>query len=467
MSFACSFRIISLFYFNIYINIKTETKLIIFNFIKIIFNYEGLSVTQLESARKGQITDEMEKIAKEEDISVQKLIKNVEKGIIVIPKNINGKSTPKGIGKGLTTKINANVGSSSEIENIGIEVEKAKIAVKYGADAVMDLSTGAHLKEVRKKIMSAIDVPIGTVPIYEAAVGASQKKSAVINMDEDDMFNAIINQAREGVDFMTIHSGITRDTVDKVKKSERIMGIVSRGGAFLAAWILQNEEENPLYRNYDYLLEIAHEYDVTLSLGDGLRPGCLADASDIPQIQELIILGQLVERARDAGVQVMVEGPGHVPIDQIQANMKIQKSICKGAPFYVLGPIVTDLAPGYDHITSAIGGAIAASSGADFLCYVTPREHLSIPNVQAVIEGVIASKIAAQAADISKGIKSAWNSELEMAKARRCFDWNKQFELAFDKETPRKYRESTPTKGDMCTMCGEFCALRIVRDNLG
>jgi len=424
-------------------------------------------VTQLESARKGQITNEMEKVAKEENIEIQKLIKRLSKGYITIPKNVNGKSIPKGIGKGLTTKINANVGSSSEIENIEKEVEKARTAVKYGADAVMDLSTGSHLNEVRKEIIRAIEVPIGTVPIYEAAVGASKKKGAVINMDEDDMFNAIINQAREGVDFMTIHSGITMDTVDKIRNSNRIMGIVSRGGAFLAAWILQNKEENPLYKNFDYLLEIAHEYDVTLSLGDGLRPGCLADASDIPQIQELIILGQLVERAREAGVQVMVEGPGHVPLDQIEANMKIQKTICKGAPFYVLGPIVTDLAPGYDHITSAIGGAIAAFSGADFLCYVTPREHLAIPDVEAVKEGVIASKIAAQAADVAKGIKNAWNSELQMARARRCFNWEKQFELAFDHETPRKYRESTPTKGDMCTMCGEFCALRIVRDNLG
>jgi phosphomethylpyrimidine synthase len=424
-------------------------------------------VTQLEFARKGQITEEMETVAKEENIDVQKIIKRLSKGYITIPKNVNGRSVPKGIGKGLTTKINANVGSSSEIEDIEIEVQKAKIAAQYGADAVMDLSTGPDLKKVREKIMHAVDVPIGTVPIYEAAVEASKEKGAVIDMDEDDMFNAIINQAKEGVDFMTIHSGITMDTVEKVRNSDRIMGIVSRGGAFLAAWILQNGEENPLYKNYDYLLEIAREYDVTLSLGDGLRPGCLADASDIPQIQELVTLGTLVERARNAGVQVMVEGPGHVPIDQIQANMKIQKTICKGAPFYVLGPIVTDLAPGYDHITSAIGGAIAASSGADFLCYVTPKEHLAIPDIEAVKEGVIASKIAAQAADVATGLKSAWNNELEMAKARRCFDWEKQFELAFDHETPRKYRESKPTSGDMCTMCGEFCALRIVRDNLG
>lgn len=424
-------------------------------------------MTQLDSAIKGKITNEMEIVAKEENIEVQKLIRNIAKGYVVIPKNVEGKSIPKGIGKGLTTKVNANVGSSSKIEDIKTEVQKAQIAVKYGADAVMDLSTGPHLNEVRREIIKSVSIPIGTVPIYEAAVGASNKKGAVINMDEDDMFNAIINQGKEGVDFMTIHSGITKDTVEKVKNSDRIMGIVSRGGAFLAAWILQNDEENPLYTNYDYLLEIAREYDITLSLGDGLRPGCLADASDIPQIQELIILGQLVKRARDAGVQVMVEGPGHVPLDQIKSNMKIQKTICKGAPFYVLGPIVTDLAPGYDHITSAIGGAIAASSGADFLCYVTPREHLSIPDIDAVKEGVVASKIAAQAADVAKGIKSSWNKEMDMARARKCFNWEKQFELAFDGETSRKYRESKHTPDDMCTMCGEFCALRIVRDNLG
>jgi phosphomethylpyrimidine synthase len=286
-------------------------------------------------------------------------------------------------------------------------------------------------------------------------------------MDEDDMFDAIINQAKEGVDFITVHCGITRDTVEKVQKSSRIIGVVSRGGAFLAAWILYNDEENPLYKNYDYLLDIAYEYDVTLSLGDGLRPGCLADASDIPQIQELIVLGQLVKRARNSKVQIMVEGPGHVPLDQIEANIKMEKTISNDAPFYVLGPIITDLAPGYDHITSAIGGAIAATAGADFLCYVTPTEHLAIPNIDDVKEGVIASKIAAQAADVAKGIKSAWMSELEMSLARKNFNWERQFELAFDPETPKKYRERQPMReDDMCTMCGEFCALRLVRDNI-
>lgn len=424
-------------------------------------------MTQMESAIKGKISDEMEKVSKTENIDIQKIINRLKKGYIVIPKNVGSDSIPTGIGKGLSTKINANLGSSSELEEVHLEVEKAKTAVNYGADTIMDLSTGPHFKEVRKEVMNAVDVPIGTVPIYEAAVTASRKKGAIIHMDEDDMFKAIIDQAREGVDFMTVHCGITMDTVEKLKKSQRIMGIVSRGGAFLAAWIRHNGEENPLYKNYDYLLEVAYEYDVTLSLGDGLRPGCLQDASDIPQILELIVLGDLVGRARDNHVQTMVEGPGHVPLDQIQANIKIQKTICDGAPFYVLGPIVTDLAPGYDHITSAIGGALAASSGADFLCYVTPTEHLAIPDVEDVKEGVIASKIAAQAADIVKGIKKAWNMEIDMSHARKNFDWGRQFELAFDHEKPRKYRRGkSTTKEDMCAMCGEFCALRLVRDDL-
>jgi len=422
-------------------------------------------LTQLEQAKKGQITDEMKYVSEKEGIEIIKLLKRVAKGQIVIPKNFTSDSIPLGIGKGLKTKINANVGSSSELENVEWEVEKALTAVKFGSDTLMDLSTGPNFKEVRKAIMKEVNIPIGTVPIYEAAVKSSESRGAVVHMDEDDMFQAIINQAEDGVDFITVHCGITKDTVEKLKNSNRIMGVVSRGGAFLAAWILQNGEENPLYKNYDYLLEIAHEYDVTLSLGDGLRPGCLHDASDIPQIGELIILGGLVERAREKGVQVMVEGPGHVPLNQIKSNIQIQKTICKDAPFYVLGPLVTDLAPGYDHITSAIGGAIAAAAGADYLCYVTPAEHLSIPSVDDVKEGVIASKIAAQAGDVSKGITSAWDDELKMANARRNFNWKQQFQLAFDQVKPCRYRERKSTHGeDMCTMCGEFCALRLVRD---
>jgi len=421
----------------------------------------------MQDAIKGNITPEMKLVAESEGIDVQKIVRGLSEGRIIIPKNVGRKTRPLGIGKGLKTKINANVGSSSELEKVKWEVEKAKAAVKYGADTIMDLSTGPDYQNVLNAIMGSVDVPIGTVPIYEAGITASNNKGAVVNMDEDDMFNAIENQAKAGVDFVTVHCGITKDLIDKVQNSNRIMGIVSRGGSFLAAWIMQNQMENPFYKNFDYLLEIAAEYDVTLSLGDGLRPGCLHDASDLSQIQELVTLGELVARARREGIQVMVEGPGHVPINQIKANIEIQKTICNDAPFYVLGPLVTDLAPGYDHITSAIGGAIAAASGADYLCYVTPAEHLAIPNIDDVKEGVIASKIAAEAGDIAKGVNGAWDREIEMAYARKNFDWEKQFELAFDHEKPRKCRQRKPiSDDDMCTMCGEFCALRLVRDNI-
>ncbi len=423
-------------------------------------------MTQIKEAKNGNITEEVKIIAKDENISVNKLINLISEGKVVIPKNINRKTKPCGIGKGLKTKINANLGSSSKMEDIDLEVKKAKIAVEYGADAVMDLSTGSKLKEFRKKIISTVNVPIGTVPIYEAGVNAQKKGKTIVDMNEDDIFKAIENQAKEGIDFMTLHCGINKDLVEKLQNSDRIMGIVSRGGTFLASWILHNEMENPLYQNYDNILEIANEYDVTLSLGDGLRPGCLSDATDIPQIQELVNLGTLVKKAKIANVQTMVEGPGHVPMNQIVSNMQIQKTLCYDAPFYVLGPIVTDLAPGYDHITSAIGGAIAAQNGADFLCYVTPAEHLAIPNLQDVKEGVIASKIAAQAADVSIGLQSAWENELDMANARKNFDWKKQFELSFDSEKCKKYRETCPVEDDdMCSMCGEYCALRIAKDD--
>jgi len=424
-------------------------------------------VTQMEEARKGNITPQMEKIAKKEDYNIQKVIRRVSDGRIVIPSNPIHNPNPCGIGEGLSTKINANVGSSSKIDNPEFEIEKSLIAVQHGADTIMDLSTGPKLAKIRKAILKKVDVPVGTVPIYEAGVKATLKDGSIVDMEEDDIFKVIEKQAREGVDFMTVHSGITLDTVEKLEKSERVMGIVSRGGAFLATWIKHNKRENPLYANYEYLLEIAHEYDVTLSLGDGLRPGCLADASDTPQIQELIILGQLVEKARKANVQCMVEGPGHVPLDQIAANIKIQKTICKRAPFYVLGPIVTDMAPGYDHISAAIGGAIAAYHGADFICYVTPAEHLTIPGIEEVKEGVIASKIAAQAADAAKKMPGAWKMELEMAKARRDFNWERQFELAFDHKKPREYRMQCPVEEeDMCSMCGEYCALRLLKKTI-
>ena len=421
-------------------------------------------LTQKSEAIKGNITEEMKDVAKNENIEVDKLARLIADGKVVIPKNVNSDVKACGIGEGLTTKINANIGSSSKIDDLDLEINKAKLAVEYGADAIMDLSTGSDLKLFRQKIMESIDVIIGTVPIYEAGVVTLAKNNEIVDMDPDDIFKAIENQAKEGVDFMTLHCGITKDLVSKLEKQNRMMGIVSRGGTFMASWIKHNECENPLYENYDYLLELSYEYDITLSLGDGLRPGCLADASDIPQIQELVNLGGLVKRAQDADVQVMVEGPGHMPMNQIKANMEIQKTICHGAPFYVLGPLVTDLAPGYDHITSAIGGAIAASSGANFLCYVTPAEHLSLPSLDDVKEGVIASKIAAEAADVAKGLPQSWIKERQMAKARKEFDWEKQFDLAFDKSKPRQYRDKCELDDDeMCAMCGEYCAVKIAK----
>ena len=423
-------------------------------------------MTQKSEAQKGNATVEMEYVAKTENIPINKLINLIDEGKVVIPKNINGNSKACGIGKNLTTKVNANIGSSSKIDDIDLEVKKAKIAVEYGADAIMDLSTGSDLTTFRKKIMDAIDVPIGTVPIYEAGVAPLRKGNEIIEMDEEDIFKSIENQAKQGVDFMTLHCGITKDLVEKLKQSPRMMGVVSRGGTFLTSWIYHNERENPLYENYDYILEIAYEHDITLSLGDGLRPGCLSDASDIPQIQELVNLGLLVKRAQESNVQVMVEGPGHMPLNQIKANMEIQKTICNGAPFYVLGPLVTDLAPGYDHITGAIGGAIAAFSGADFLCYVTPAEHLTLPNLEDVKEGVVASKIAAEAADVANGLESSWSREKEMAIARKEFDWEKQFQLAIDTSKPRKYRNKCKLDDDeMCAMCGEYCAVKIAKDD--
>lgn len=423
-------------------------------------------MTQMTEAKKGNITPEMKAVSKYERIDVETIRRKIANGTIVIPKNVNRDTDVRGIGSGLSTKVNANIGSSSKIEDKDLEVKKAKLAVEYGADAVMDLSTGPKLNEFRKAILNAIDVPLGTVPIYEAGAHTLNANKEIIDMDEDLIFKVIESQAKEGVDFMTLHCGITKELVPKIQAQKRKMGIVSRGGTFLASWILHNDKENPLYENYDYLLELALEYDITLSLGDGLRPGCLFDASDIPQIQELVNLGGLVKRAQVKGVQTMVEGPGHVPLNQIQANMELEKTLCHGAPFYVLGPITTDIAPGYDHITSAIGGAIAASSGADFLCYVTPAEHLSLPSLDDVKEGVVASKIAAEAADVALGIDRALEREKAMAEARRKFDWDKQFDLAIDKSKPRLYKNKCKIDDEeMCAMCGEFCAVKIAKDD--
>ncbi|MEM3594046.1 MAG: phosphomethylpyrimidine synthase ThiC [Candidatus Jordarchaeaceae archaeon] len=424
--------------------------------------------TQIQSARRGIVTYEAKQVSEEEDIPVEKLLKLVASGRVVITRNLKRESVkPLGIGEGLRTKINANVGSSADYYDADYELKKAKIAIEYGADTIMDLSTGGDIDNIRRKIIKNTNVPIGTVPIYQAGIEASKKKGAIIDMDEDDMFKAIVKHAEDGVDFITVHVGVTKKAVELLKKRKRIIPMVSRGGTFHAAWIIHNNQENPLYSNFDYLLEIAKEYDLTLSLGDGLRPGCIHDASDELQMQELLTISELVGRAREKEIQVIVEGPGHVPIHQIGANVRIQKALCKGAPFYVLGPLVTDLAPGYDHITGAIGGAIAAMEGADFLCYVTPAEHLGLPDEEDVKQGVIASKIAAHAADIAKLGDRALKLDEKMAQARIAIDWEKQYKLSFDPKTAKRLHERMEaTEPKSCTMCGRFCAMKIISEAL-
>lgn len=420
----------------------------------------------MKDAKNGRASQEMKEVAEDEGVSIDRIVKEVAEGRLVIPNNAGREGVkPLGIGGGLRTKINANVGTSPDYFDVDEEVEKAKVAVQYGADTIMDLSIGGDIDRVRRKILSSVDVPIGTVPIYQAGLELGGE-GGVVKMSSDDIFNSIRRHAEDGVDFVTVHCGVTRDTVESLRERGRLMNFVSRGGSFLAAWMLHNEKENPLYSEFDYLLELARDYDLTLSLGDGMRPRCLADASDRAQFEELFTLGELVEHSREGNVQVMVEGPGHLPMDQVEPNVKIQKTTCNGAPFYVLGPIVTDIAPGYDHIVSAIGGALAAWYGADYLCYVTPSEHLCLPNIEDVKEGVIASRIAAHAADVAKGI----DVELDegMSQAREEFDWNKQFGLAIDSEKAKELRAERPAEIDpeTCSMCSEFCALKMVKDYL-
>ncbi len=424
--------------------------------------------TQIEAARKGQITQEMRIVAKDEDEPLQRIVHRIAKGTVIIARNVRRENVhPIGIGEGLHTKVNANIGTSADLFDLNLEIEKAKIAVKYGSDTLMDLSTGGDIDEIRRAILKAVDVPIGTVPIYQAAIEATKRKGAIIHMTEDDIFNTIENQAKDGVDFMTVHCGVTQQIVKRIAKHPRLMGIVSRGGTFLAAWILHHKKENPLYANYDYLLEIAKEYDFALSLGDGLRPGCIFDSTDWPQIQELLTIGELVERSRATDVQTMVEGPGHLPLNHVESNVQLEKSICKGAPFYVLGPVVTEIAPGYDHIVGAIGGALAGLAGADFLCYLTPSEHLGLPELEDVKEGVIATKIAAHAVDIVKVGTKATCRDLNMAKARANLDWKKQFENALDPEKAMKIHGRLELKrSETCSMCSEYCALKILEEAL-
>jgi phosphomethylpyrimidine synthase len=426
-------------------------------------------MTQLEYARQGETTEAMEKTAASEGILAETIRQGIAEGTIVITQNVKHRTiSPLAIGKGLRTKINANVGTSKDHTNVEEELAKVRAAIEAGADTIMDLSTGPAIGETRKTVIRASTVPVGTVPIYQAAVEMPEKKNRpMVEMTGDDLFEVIERHGEDGVDFITVHCGVTLRSVETIKKEGRLLGVVSRGGAILVEWMHYNKKENPLFESYDRLLEIAKAYDMTLSLGDGLRPGCLADATDRGQIQELLLLGELTERAWAKGVQVMIEGPGHVPLQQIEANVLLQKRICHGAPFYVLGPLVTDIAPGYDHITGAIGGAIAAWAGADFLCYVTPSEHLRLPTVEDVREGVIASKIAGHAGDIARGLKGAMDQDACMARARKALNWPEQIRLAVDPERARKLRESRmPKESDVCTMCGELCAIKKVANLL-
>ncbi|HDQ04613.1 MAG TPA: phosphomethylpyrimidine synthase ThiC [Deltaproteobacteria bacterium] len=422
-------------------------------------------MTQLEKARKGIITEEMKICATEEGVETDFICRGIAEGNIVITRNVNHKTIkPLAIGKGLRTKINANIGTSKDHTDLELELDKLRIAVSAGADAVMDLSTGGNLAEIRKAVIKTSSVAIGTVPIYQAAVKIIEKKKAISEMSVDDIFEVIEENGKDGVDFITVHCGVTRDSVAALEAQGRVLGIVSRGGSMTANWMRCNNKENPLYEYYDRLLEIAYNYDIVLSLGDGLRPGAIADATDQGQVSELVILGKLAARARQAGVQVMVEGPGHVPIMEIEANIQMQKKICAGAPFYVLGPLPTDIAPGYDHITSAIGGAIAGAAGADFLCYVTPAEHLRLPTLADVREGVIAAKIAAHIADIAKNVKGARERDKKMSLCRNNFDWQGQVDLSLDPErTSELLEKSKSANEEGCTMCGEFCAIKLGR----
>jgi phosphomethylpyrimidine synthase len=409
-------------------------------------------------------SDRIREIARREEVSEDILTRRFREGRVVIPCNPVHSPRACGIGEGLSVKVNVNLGTSRDRVEVEEEMDKLRISLEYGADAVMDLSTGGDIDAIRRQIIGSCPVPIGTVPIYQTGLRMA-RRGALVDMDEDDIFNGIVQHAKDGVDFMTVHCGITKEAVERLKRSPRVTDVVSRGGSFLVAWILHNGKENPLYDNFDYLLELAKEHEFVLSLGDGFRPGCVHDATDGPQIQELLNLGELVRRCRDAGVQSMVEGPGHVPLDQVEANVRLQKSVCDGAPFYVLGPLVTDIAPGYDHITAAIGGALAAYHGADFLCYVTPAEHLSLPTPQDVKDGLIASKIAAHAADIARG--RGKDRDLRMSRARKDLDWDTMYGEAIDQKKAREYRARGVTdEKEGCSMCGDVCAIKIVKEYL-
>lgn len=421
-------------------------------------------MTQISDARKGILTEEMKEVAKKEGVSEDFILNSVAEGTIVIPSNINRDIEASGIGAGLRTKVNATIGTSTDIVNFDEEELKAQIAIDNGADCLMELSIGGDLDEIRKRILAMSPIPVGSVPIYQAAIETIREEGSAIYMDEDEIFKVIEKQAKDGIDFMAIHSSINIETLTRLKRQGREAGLVSRGGAFISAWIVENEMENPLYKNFDYVLEIAKENDVVLSLANGMRAGAIADSTDRAQIQELIVLGELIDRSRDFGVQCMIEGPGHIPINEIPTNVSIQKKLCSKAPFYMLGPIVCDIAPGYDHIVSAIGAAESAKAGADFICYVTPAEHLALPSPQDVKDGVIATRIGAYAGDMAKGVHNG-EKDLEMAIARKNLDWEAQYDLAICPEDARAKRDARPPEdSDACTMCGNFCAVKIVNE---
>ena len=415
--------------------------------------------TQMDAARKNIITPEMEKVAAKERMTPEEIRALVAEGKVAICANKNHKCLdPQGVGSMLKTKINVNLGVSKDCKDYDIEMKKVMEAVNMGADSIMDLSSHGNTEPFRKKLTSECPVMIGTVPIYDSVIHYQRDLDT---LTAKDFIDVVRLHAENGVDFVTLHCGITRKTIDQIKKHKRKMNIVSRGGSLVFAWMTMTGEENPFYEYFDEILDICQEYDVTISLGDACRPGCLADGSDVCQIEELVRLGDLTKRAWEKNVQVMVEGPGHMPMYQIAANIKLQSTICSGAPFYVLGPIVTDIAPCYDHIVSAIGGAIAAQNGAAFLCYVTPAEHLALPNLEDVKQGIMASKIAAHAADIAKGVRGAREIDDKMADARRVLDWEAQWECAMDPETAKAIRDDRkPEHEDTCSMCGKFCAVR-------
>lgn len=425
--------------------------------------------TFLEELELGLAPPVLERLAADEGLEVEELTRALMDGTAVLPYNITRHmDKPCIVGGRSRTKVNANIGTSSDYAGIRDELVKLRAAVEAGADAVMDLSTGGPIDRVRDAVVADSPVPVGSVPIYQAAVRAQEEKGSIVAMTPDDMFRAIEDHCASGIDFITVHCGVTDRVLEALRANPRVADIVSRGGAFLAGWIIHHGEENPLYADFDRLLDIARRYEVTLSLGDGLRPGCIEDASDAAQVAELVVLGELVKRCREAGVQCMVEGPGHIPLHQVEANIRMAKGITRGAPFYVLGPLVTDVAAGYDHIAAAIGGAIAAMAGADFLCYVTPREHLGLPTADDVREGVIVTRIAAHAADIARGVPGAREWDLRMSRARKGLVWEEQLKLALDPVKARRMFGERQVEGEKaCTMCGDFCAMRFVSDYLG